>query len=154
MWTEIILKTIDSFKKEMNEMENNKKLFTIALDFDGTVVKHEYPYIGEENKPCVDVLKRWIEDFNIGIILDTMRSGKELEEALKWFEERDIPLYGVGKHPTQHKWTKSPKAYAQFSIDDRNLGCPLKVDKNGKRPYVDWKEIDNMLTPLLEKLIE
>ena len=40
MWTEIILKTIDSFKKEMNEMENNKKLFTIALDFDGTVVKH------------------------------------------------------------------------------------------------------------------
>ena len=28
MWTEIILKTIDSFKKEMNEMENKKKLFT------------------------------------------------------------------------------------------------------------------------------
>ena len=33
---------------------------TIAIDFDGTCVTHEYPKIGKENEGCVDVLKELV----------------------------------------------------------------------------------------------
>ena len=124
---------------------------TIAIDFDGTVVKHHFPYVGEEIPLCVDIMKEYIEKYNVGWILDTMRADKELEDAIKWFGDRGVVLYGVGKDPTQHQWTKSPKCYAPLSIDDRNVGTPL-IYEYGERPYVDWKEIDKILSPKRERL--
>lgn len=38
-----------------------------------------------------------------------------------------------------------------FSIDDRNLGVPLIMEK-GHRPRVDWKKIDEEYSPLMEKI--
>lgn len=64
----------------------------IAVDFDGTVVTHRYPQIGMDIK-AVPVLKK-IVDAGHQIVLHTMRSGKELEEAVAWFTENEIPLYG------------------------------------------------------------
>lgn len=112
----------------------------IAIDFDATVCTHRYPKIGREIPHCIEVLKKWQEN-GVGLILDTMRSGKELEEAKKWLKDRGIKLYGVGKEPNQHKWTDSNKCYAVLSVDDRNLGVPLIVE-DGERPYVDWETID------------
>ena len=117
---------------------------TIALDFDGTVVSHRYPLIGEEAPYAVEVMKKWIDKYRVGFILDTMRDGKELEEAIKWFSDRGVVLYAIGKDPDQAAWTTSSKAHANFSIDDRNIGCPMK---NG---FVDWETIDKMMTPVFE----
>ena len=47
-----------------------------------------------------------------------MRDGKELDDAVKWFEKNDIPLLGVNKHPTQHRWTTTPKCSA---ISERRI---------------------------------
>lgn len=150
---------------------------TINIDFDGTCVKHEFPMIGEDIG-AAPVLRKLV---NAGhkLILFTMRSDKEfrnpdgsitdcgLKDAVKWFEDNDIPLYGVQSNPTQSSWTSSPKSYAQLMIDDSALGCPLKWDykpvpiqiddkvnrlvygdtmmvKTG-RPYVDWVEVERML---------
>ena len=124
-----------------------KHKFPVAVDFDGTMVFHHYPYIGNENKPCVEVLKKW-SDNGIGIILDTMRSGKDLEEAVNWCKENNIELYGVGKEPHQEEWTDSNKCYAVFSVDDRNLGVPLRFEE-GERPAVDWLEIDRLYSDQL-----
>lgn len=124
-------------KNEMSDL--CKKVLPVCIDFDGTCVRHCYPFIGEENEHCVEVLKKWV-DAGVGLILDTMRSGKELDEAVKWFEEREIPLYGIGTNPTQSSWTKSNKAYGVFSVDDRNIGTPLIYDE--VRSRVDWKRID------------
>lgn len=124
-----------------------KPLVTICLDFDGTCVEHEYPNIGPDLKGCVEILQKWTGEYNIGLILDTMRSGKELKEAIQWFEERNIPLYGIGKHPTQHLWTESPKAHATFSIDDRNVGAPL--DRKG---FIDWTKINEIMELRLQWL--
>ena len=123
-------------------------MITVALDFDGTVVEHRYPEIGKEAEGAVDVMKKWADKYNVGFILDTMRDGKELEDAIHWFDERGIALYGVGRNPTQHKWTSSPKCHAHFSIDDRNIGCPM----NGE--VVDWKAIDEMMSPYFDKITE
>lgn len=113
----------------------------IAIDFDGTCVTHAYPDIGDDIG-AVPVIKHLV---NIGhhIILFTMRSGIELTEAVKWFEDNNIPLFGINTNPEQHHWTASPKAYAHLYIDDAALGVPL-IYPYGGRAYVDWKEVGKM----------
>jgi hypothetical protein len=116
----------------------------IVLDFDGTVVTHNYPFIGSDIG-SVPVLRKIIEN-NHKLILFTMRSGKTLDDAIKWFKINEIPLYGVQKNPTQDKWTSSPKAYGQLIIDDAALGCPLIYNPVlSDRPFVDWSVVEKKL---------
>ena len=116
----------------------------IAVDFDGTCVTHDYPRIGKEIG-ATKVLKRLVEAGH-KLILNTMRSGKELKEAINWFKENDIELYGANANPTQKKWTNSPKVYANLYIDDAALGCPLKMDLSiSDRPFVDWEAVSCLL---------
>jgi hypothetical protein len=123
----------------------------IAVDFDGTVVLHEYPKVGPDVDGAVDVLKKLVANKH-NIILWTMRSDKALQDAIDWYVKHEIPLYGINRNPTQN-WTKSPKAYAQLYIDDAAVGCPLIVklvpDEEGikqiGKPYVDWKKVEEIL---------
>jgi len=122
----------------------------IAIDFDGTVVTHEYPSVGKD-VGAVNVLEDLIYNGH-KLILNTMRSGKELSDAVKWFENNNIELYGINENPTQKSWTTSPKVYAQLYIDDAALGIPLiekLMEKNGftinDRPYVDWLQVRKLL---------
>ena len=108
----------------------------IAVDFDGTCVTHEYPKVGVDIG-AAPVLRRLV-DSGHKIILNTMRSGKYLEDAELWFKHNNIPLFGSNINPTQRRWTDSPKVYANLYIDDAALGCPLIIDPNvNNRPYVD-----------------
>ena len=115
----------------------------IAVDFDGTCVTHEYPYLGHD-VGAVPVLRELIEQGH-HIILYTMRSGKLEKEAVAWFKENGIPLYSVNSNPTQKKWTKSPKIHADVYIDDGALGCPLVRSMTTSRPYVDWVKVREWL---------
>lgn len=125
------------------QQNTSSKSITIALDFDGTCVTHEYPDIGADIG-AESVLKELIANGH-KLILDTMRSGKDLLEAVNWFNQRQITLYSVSKHPTQENWTSSPKCYAKMSIDDRNLGVPLVIPTVGDRPYVNWPAVRMLL---------
>ena len=142
------------YKREIKDIGNimeDKKKITIAIDFDGTLVKHHYPKIGDEVPNAIDLIKDYTENYNVVWILNTMRSGKLLDEAVKWCEKHKITLYGINHNPSQDEWTESTKTYAQFYIDDSNVGCPLIFDKN-ERPYVDWEKIDKSLKPILKYL--
>ena len=135
---------------EKSSFETHPKI-TIALDFDCTVIESSYPNVGKSLPLCVDTLRRWIRDYNVGLILCTMRDGKELEDAIKWFNDNHILLYGIQKHPTQETWTTSPKCHCSACIDDRNVGTKLKLDDNGV-PCVDWQWIINVFEPTLKAL--
>ena len=115
----------------------------IAIDFDGTCVTHEYPYMGSDIG-AVPVLKE-LADAGYHLVLNTMRSGKTEKEAVKWFKENDIPLYGVNSNPDQKSWTKSPKVFADLYIDDSALGVPLTSSPSSTRPYVDWVRVREWL---------
>jgi hypothetical protein len=132
----------------------------IAIDFDGTCVTHEFPKIGKDIG-AVPTLKKLV-DAGHNLILFTMRSdvsdvtsndnnihkqpGNYLSDAVNWFRDNDIKLYGININPNQHTWTKSPKAYAQLYIDDAALGCPLIYNQtHSSRPFVNWSEIENIL---------
>lgn len=115
----------------------------IAVDFDGTCVTHEYPYMGRD-VGAVPVLKELVEQGH-NLILYTMRSGRLEKEAVEWFKENGIPLYAVNSNPTQKKWTKSPKVHADIYIDDGALGCPLIYSESCGQPYVDWTKVREWL---------
>jgi len=115
----------------------------IVVDFDGTVVTHDYPRLGKDIG-SVPVLKKLVENRH-QLILFTMRSGKKLEDAVKWFADNEIPLFGIQTNPTQHEWTDSPKAYGQLIIDDAALGCPLMFTDLSNRPYVNWGIVEEYL---------
>lgn len=109
----------------------------IAVDFDGTCVKHKYPDVGEDVPYAVKTLLALAENSH-KIILYTMRSNEPLLHAVNWFKSNNIPLYEINKNPSQRFWTNSPKVYANLYIDDAAYGCPLKHDIGDERPYVDW----------------
>lgn len=112
----------------------------IAIDFDGTVCLHEYPVIGAPAPYALEVIRK-LQLNGHNIILWTMRSGKQLDEAVEYLKSNGIKLYGVNENPTQKSWTDSNKCYCALYIDDAALGCPL-IQVIGKRPYVDWKAVD------------
>jgi hydroxymethylpyrimidine pyrophosphatase-like HAD family hydrolase len=110
----------------------------IAVDFDGTCVEHEYPLIGKTVPGVIANLRLLIKKGH-QIILFTMRDSYYLDDAIAWFEENLIPLWGVNENPEQ-TWTTSRKVYADFYIDDAAIGIPLFYPGNGSRPYVNWPE--------------
>lgn len=147
------MKNIDGLKEELNklsETKNGKLIIPICVDFDSTMVNSNYPEIISENDNCSEILKRWIKEYNVGIILDTLRGGEDLEMAINWCNEKGIELYGVGKNPNQTNFVFSNKSYGIFSIDDRNIGCPLKGSLG--KFVVDWKKIIEILEPILIEL--
>lgn len=121
--------------------------YYIVLDFDGTVVKHRYPAVGEDIG-ALPVLRKLVANGH-HILLNTMRSHDSegvdtLQPAIDWFAERNIPLFGINENPTQKEWSSSPKVYGNVYIDDGALGAPLKEDDTphptlgAASPFINW----------------
>lgn len=111
---------------------------TIAIDFDGTVVEHRYPAIGEELPFATDTLKMLIKDGH-RLILWTVREGDLLKEAVDWCRERGVEFYAVNRdYPEEEKDNNnhfSRKLKVDMWIDDRNIGG-----------LPDWGTIYHMIT--------
>ena len=122
----------------------------IGIDFDGVCVLHDYPFMGQDVPDAEDSL-RFLMFGGHKLILNTMRSGRELSNAVQWFSERSIGLNGIQYSPGQTDWSSSPKCYAHLYIDDCGLGIPLIYPEVG-RPYVDWKKSMLMIKDL--KVVE
>lgn len=97
----------------------------IAVDFDGTIVEHEYPKIGKELPFATETLRMLIADQH-KLILWSVREGKLLEEAVEWCRQRGVEFYAVNKDFPEEKVEYnnhfSRKIKADIWIDDRNLG--------------------------------
>lgn len=113
----------------------------IGVDFDGTLVRHEYPEIGAPLPGAVDTL-RALTAAGHRLILWTMRSGETLDAAVAWCRDQGIEFFGVNSNPDQH-WSTSPKAYCNLYIDDAALGCPILHGE--PRARVDWQGVVRLL---------
>ena len=71
----------------------------IAVDFDGTIVTHEYPNIGEELPFATETLRMLIRDHH-RVILWSVREGKLLQDAIDWCRERGVEFYAVNQPTT------------------------------------------------------
>jgi hypothetical protein len=108
----------------------------IAVDFDGTLVDHEYPRIGREKMFAFETLKLLLKEQH-RLILWTIRTGKELDEAIEFCRERGVEFYAANKNFPEEVFDEvciSRKVNADIFIDDRNLGG-----------FPGWSEIYQML---------
>lgn len=97
----------------------------IAVDFDGTIVEHEYPKIGKEKIFATETLRQLINDGH-RLILWTVREGELLDEAVEWCRQRGVEFYAVNKDFPEENISKneqfSRKIKADVWIDDLNIG--------------------------------
>lgn len=109
----------------------------IAVDFDGTIVEHEYPGIGKEKLFAFQTLKE-LEKRGASIILWTFRAGKELDEAVEFCRKNGLEFYAVNKNYPEEVFdeTVSRKINADIYIDDRNISG-----------FPGWSEVWQILIP-------
>lgn len=109
----------------------------IAVDFDGTIVDHEYPGIGKEKLFAFQTLKE-LEKLGARLILWTFRAGKELDEAVEYCRKNGIEFYAVNKNYPEEIFdeTVSRKIDADIYIDDKNIGG-----------FPGWSGVWQILTP-------
>lgn len=96
----------------------------IAVDFDGTIARSEFPAIKGEMPSAKTALCN-LHDAGHYIIIWTCRQGKDLLDAINWLLERGIPFDRVNDHnPDNAKkyGNGGNKVYADCYIDDKNLG--------------------------------
>lgn len=150
----------------------------ILVDFDGTVRK-ETPrgYYSKDDIGSEKVLKELISKGH-KIVLWTCRNNSldnpynydfsgslrketSLDEAVRWFEERGIELYGVNEVPDQYdKIGESGKLLCDLFIDNKGLGIPLReeptdlyriedkklvIGRKYTSEFVDWEKVRDML---------
>lgn len=109
----------------------------IAVDFDGTIVEHQYPEIGKEKLFAFRTLKE-LEKMGARLILWTFRTGKELDDAIEFCRKNGIEFYAVNKNYPEELMddTVSRKIDADIYIDDKNVGG-----------FPGWSEIWQIMFP-------
>ena len=109
----------------------------IAVDFDGTIVEHAYPKIGEVMLFAFEVLKE-LQKKGHRLILWTYREGDYLQEAVDYCAANGVVFYAVNEnYPGEMKaGNYSRKILADIFIDDRNVGG-----------FLGWDQVWQMLHP-------
>ncbi|MGO3109516.1 MAG: BT0820 family HAD-type phosphatase [Sphingobacterium sp.] len=105
----------------MNLIDTKGKV--IAVDFDGTIVEHKYPKIGNEMLFAFTTLKA-LQSKGHRLILWTYRKGKELEDAVEFCRQNGMVFYAVNENYQGEtaEGDFSRKINADIFIDDRNVG--------------------------------
>lgn len=130
---------------------NNMKIF---LDFDGTIVEHQYPAIGPINTGCLEIIDKLIKAGH-EIILNTMRAefdNRLLMEAIEFINYSMTNLQGNTQAysflNTDHKYDPTIWNWelhfntGRIFIDDVCEGIPLKSTISSSRQMVDWEKLD------------
>ena len=109
----------------------------IAVDFDGTIVDHEYPEIGKPKLFAFETLKA-LQEKGHQLILWTYRAGNDLDNAVEFCSKNGIEFYAVNKNYPEEIYddTISRKILADIYIDDRNIGG-----------FLNWSDVWQMLNP-------
>src|SRR5512133_23246 len=109
----------------------------IAVDFDGTIVDHEYPAIGKEKLFAFQTLKE-LDRLGACLILWTIRTGSELDEAVEFCRKNGVEFYAVNKNYPEEVFDNSVsrKINADIYIDDKNVGG-----------FPGWSGVWQILTP-------
>jgi len=118
----------------MSEDVTNVK---IAVDFDGTIVEHQYPEIGKEKLFAFETLHE-MQKKGFKLILWTVRSGKSLEEAVEFCRNKGVEFYAVNKNYPEEVIDENleRKIEVDIFIDDRNIGG-----------FPGWSAVWQMLNP-------
>lgn len=101
-----------------------------VIDFDGTIVHHRFPAIGEPMPEAFEVMKE-LKEAGWMLILWTCRENdghlierQFLKDAVEFCKENGVEFDGVNETPMECEFRPNGgrKVYGDVYIDDRNLG--------------------------------
>ena len=98
-----------------NQTKNRNRY--VAFDFDGTLVEHGFPDIGE---PIIGNIQQLSEYKVKGyrVIIWTCRHGEYIIKMREWLDDHRVPYDWINENPEFE--TGSRKIYADIYIDDKN----------------------------------
>lgn len=108
----------------------NLKGRLISVDFDGTIVDHAFPNIGEPKPHAFEVLLA-LQAAGAKLILNTCREDEDrrkfLTEAVNFCKNKGVEFISVNENRLEDDFRDNPnylrrKPYAHIYIDDRNFG--------------------------------
>jgi hypothetical protein len=125
----------------------------IYLDFDGTVVEHQYPKIGRENFGGLEVVKA-LQEKGHDIILNTYRADCNdgtLQQAVEFIDfhpKHELkPLHSCAEkkiHPNPWDIDKAIEC-GELYLDDIAHNMPIKDAVTTNHSMVNWDEVKRQL---------
>lgn len=110
----------------------------ISTDFDGTICSNAWPDIGKPNIGFINYLIK-MRDHGYKIILNTMREGESLNQAIEWCKQLGLEFDAINDNlpEMQELFGNNPrKIYADWYFDDHNA-----LDFGRKMPTVKNRAI-------------
>lgn len=112
-------------------------MFSVAVDFDGTLVEDKFPEIGEPKRDVIRLIKR-LKNCGVRLILWTCRKDdnneKHLERAVQWCKRHGLSFDAVNENlpEVQEKWGgDTRKVLADYYLDDKAVGADFMM------PYLE-----------------
>lgn len=99
-----------------------------AIDFDGTIVEHEFPDIGPEKFAAIKTMKD-LQKVGHKVIIWTCRSGRYLESMKSWLKNHDFVPDAINENIDKLDFG-FPKVYANVYLDDRSFP-----------PFENWESV-------------
>ncbi|QAX97536.1 HAD-like domain containing protein [Enterococcus phage EfsSzw-1] len=114
-------------------MKDLSKCKYIAIDFDDTIVKSDFPdIIGLQ--PDADVVIKALYSAGKQIMIWTCREGEELEQAKQFLAEEEIPYHYINEN--------HPDLMAMYGNNSRKLGADVYIDDKGHTTEkIVWADI-------------
>ena len=116
-----------SREEETDISNTNLKGCIIAVDFDNTIAITKYPEIIEPIDMTIFTLKQ-AKERGATIILWTCREGKELEDAVNWCKENNVPIDYVNEN--------TPERIEKWGNDCRKIGADVYIDDRAINPSI------------------
>lgn len=126
-------------KEFAEKIKNEQPKKVVAVDFDGTIAKTEYPRIISPIYETIELLNK-LKEKGATIILWTCREGKELEEAVEWCRRNNVPIDLVNENDSSR--TKF------WGNDSRKIGADLYIDDKSFSMWLDRRDDEDIINTL------
>ena len=113
--------------------------YTVAVDFDGTLVEDCYPNIGAPKKALISLLTA-LRMSGVKVILWTCRTGDELKKAVEFCAEQGLTFDAVN--------TNLPVVKNLYGYDTRKVFADLYLDDKGTA------DIDGFMSKMLHLMFD
>lgn len=111
----------ESFNNPNVKYKPDKKI--VAVDFDGTLVFNDYPFISNPNIELIEFIKAHMDNYTW--ILWTCREGEQLKQAVEYLKDNfNLRFDFVNDNASWHieKYRNNcRKVFADYYIDEKNF---------------------------------
>lgn len=113
-------------------MDRSKPKYILAIDFDLTICKSDYPQLGVERDDASFYMKK-LYDEGYGIIINTCREGRSLVAAMDWLDEHNIKYDYIN--------CNFPFLLEKYNADCRKISADLYIDDKCLTGLPEWSDV-------------